>query len=74
MGHTRADLGGETGGSYEKRCCFRRPRTIERFFWRDCPAGANRRDPAHPRGFGESVTTDRTRSEGVDPTRLGSSP
>ncbi|WP_437592872.1 hypothetical protein [Sorangium sp. So ce1000] len=28
----------------------------------------NRRDPSHPRGFWEDVTTDRTPSGGMDPT------
>ncbi|AUX28197.1 uncharacterized protein SOCE836_002650 [Sorangium cellulosum] len=59
MGHTGATLGGETGGSYENRYCFRRPLVMDRFFWRDSSAGANRRDPSLRRGFGEGVTTDR---------------
>jgi hypothetical protein len=35
LGHTGAALGGEAGGSYENRCCFRRLLVIDQFFWRD---------------------------------------
>ncbi|XYI01006.1 transposase [Sorangium sp. So ce1128] len=32
---TGAAFGGEIGGSYGNRYCFRRPLVIDRFFWRD---------------------------------------
>ena len=69
LGHTGVALGGETGGSHENRYCFRRPLVIDGCFWRDCSAGASRRDPSLPRGFGESVTTDRSPAGGMGPTR-----
>ena len=41
--------------------------------WRNDSTGANRRDPSDPPGFGEGVTTDRSPSEGVGPTRAQAS-
>ncbi|WP_437540137.1 hypothetical protein WME79_11805 [Sorangium sp. So ce726] len=49
--------------------CLRRPLVIHQYLWRDDSAGANRRDPSLPRGSGGSVTTDRTPSGGMGPTR-----
>lgn len=57
------------GGNYQNCYCFQRPLVIGRFSWRDCSAGANRRDPSHPPGFGKGVTTDRTPSGGTGPTQ-----
>ncbi len=37
--------------------------------WRDCSAGANRRDPSLPWRFAESATTDGTPSGSMGPTR-----
>ncbi|WP_044966468.1 hypothetical protein [Sorangium cellulosum] len=60
MGHTEAALGGEAGGNYENRYCFRRPLVIDRCFGRDDSAGRtiairrvefavpNRGEPSHP--------------------------
>ncbi|WP_437741085.1 hypothetical protein WMF39_36305 [Sorangium sp. So ce1504] len=60
---------GETGENHGNRYCFRRPIVINRFFWRDESVGANRRDPVLCPGFQGGVTTDRSPSVGVGPTR-----
>ncbi|XYH92787.1 hypothetical protein ACMHYB_33580 [Sorangium sp. So ce1128] len=50
--------------------CFRQPLAIDREFWRDCSAVANRRDPSLSPEFQGGVTVDRTPSEGMGPTRV----
>ncbi|WP_437938945.1 hypothetical protein [Sorangium sp. So ce341] len=54
--------------SYPNCCCFRRPLVIDRFLWRDDPAGANRRDPSLSPEFQGGVTPNRSPSEAMAPT------